>query len=85
MAKTAFGTVRGVAAVAALGAGLGLGSAGCGGSPDPTELGEVPSAEQLYQEAREILADGSEILWVFDTTKYQDAIDRLQDIIDNYP
>jgi len=85
MARTAFGTVRGVAAVVALGAGLGLGSAGCGGSPDPTELGEVPSAEQLYQEARAILADGTEILWVFDTTKYQEAIDRLQDIIDNYP
>jgi outer membrane protein assembly factor BamD len=86
MAKAAIGTrhgSRGGWAAAALGAGLAL--AGCGGAPDPTELGEVPSAEQLYQEAQAILADGYEILWVFDTTKYQDAIDKLQDIIDNYP
>jgi len=91
MAKAAFGTWFGTwvggsgAAAAALGAGLALGAAGCAGSPDPTELGEVPSAEQLYQEAQAILADGTNLLWVFDTTKYQDAIDRLQDIIDNYP
>jgi outer membrane protein assembly factor BamD len=58
---------------------------GCGGGPDPAELGEVPSAEQLYKEAQDILAGGTKILWVWDTTKYQDAIDRLQDIIDNYP
>jgi outer membrane protein assembly factor BamD len=64
---------------------LAIGVAGCGGGPDPAELGEVPSAEQLYQEAKEILADGHDILWVWDTTNYQDAIDRLQDIIDNYP
>jgi outer membrane protein assembly factor BamD len=83
MAKSAFGSRRGSAALA-LFAGVALG-AGCGGSPDPTELGEVPSAEELYREAQAILADGTEILWVFDTTKYQDAIDRLQDIIDNYP
>lgn len=85
MAKAVFGTWRGtwrLAGAAALGTGLAL---GCAGSPDPTELGEVPSAEQLYQEAKAILADGTDILWVFDTTKYQDAIDRLQDIIDNYP
>jgi outer membrane protein assembly factor BamD len=82
MGKAAFGTLRGAAAAAALGT---LVLVGCGGGPDPTELGEVPSAEQLYQEAQAILADGHEILWVFDTTKYQEAIDRLQDIIDNYP
>ena len=67
------------------GAALALGATACGGGPDPAELGEVPSAEQLYQEAKAILADGHDILWVWDTTDYQDAIDRLQDIIDNYP
>jgi outer membrane protein assembly factor BamD len=58
--------------------------AGCGGAK-PEELGEVPSAEQLFQEAQQILSDGHTILWFWDTTKYQDAIDKLQDIIDNYP
>jgi outer membrane protein assembly factor BamD len=66
-------------------AALALAAAGCAGSPDPTELGEVPSAEQLYEEAREILADGHDLFWVWDTTNYEKAIDRLQDIIDNYP
>ena len=45
----------------------------------------MPSAEQLYQEAKQILSEGHTILWVWDTTKYQDAIDTFQDIIDNYP
>jgi outer membrane protein assembly factor BamD len=75
---------RGRSALAALCAGV-LAAAGCGGGPTPAELGEVPSAEQLYQEAKQILAEGSEILWVWDTTDYQDAIDKFQDIIDNYP
>ena len=80
-------TVRGIRGIGlASGAALALfGLAGCGGGPDASELGEVPSAEQLYQEAKAILADGHVILWVWDTTKYQDAIDKLQDIIDNYP
>ena len=80
-------TMRGIRGIGlASGAALALfGLAGCGGGPDASELGEVPSAEQLYQDAKAILADGHVILWVWDTTKYQDAIDRLQDIIDNYP
>jgi len=60
-------------------------ASGCGFGAQPEELGEVPSAEQLYQEAEQILSEGHEILWVWDTTKYQDAIDKFQDIIDNYP
>jgi outer membrane protein assembly factor BamD len=64
---------------------LALAAAGCGGGPGPTELGEVPSAEQLYEEAKAILADGHDLFWVWDTTDYQEAIDRLQDIIDNHP
>lgn len=69
---------------AALGLAL-LGAGGCSTTPEAAELGEVPSAEQLYQEAKDILADGTVILWYFDTTKYEQAIDKLQDIIDNYP
>lgn len=90
MAKAVFdgsgagvGGARRGAGTVLLAVGLALG--GCGGGPDASELGEVPSAEQLYQEAKDILGSGSKILWVWDTTKYQDAIDRLQDIIDNYP
>lgn len=71
-------------ALAALFAGV-LAAAGCAGGPSPAELGQVPSAEQLYVEAKKILADGHEILWFWDTTDYQDAIDKFQDIIDNYP
>jgi outer membrane protein assembly factor BamD len=77
--------VTGVAAAALLGGTLALGSLGCAGGPEAEELGEVPSAEQLYQESKDILAKGTKLFWVWDTTKYQDAIDRLQDIIDNYP
>jgi outer membrane protein assembly factor BamD len=77
--------VLAAAAAALLGGSLSLGSVGCAGGPEAAELGEVPSAEQLYQEAKDILANGTNLFWVFDTTKYQEAIDRLQDIIDNYP
>ena len=62
-----------------------LALAGCLGGPSAYELGEVPSAEDLYQEGREILDEGSHILWLFDTTDYQGAINKFQDIIDNYP
>jgi outer membrane protein assembly factor BamD len=79
------GTGGARAALAALCAGALSAFAGCGGGPKPAELGEVPSAETLYQEAKQILADGGTILWVWDTTDYQDAIDKFQDIIDNYP
>jgi outer membrane protein assembly factor BamD len=78
------GTAR-RAGPALLGAALVVGAVGCKSNPGATELGEVPSAEQLYQEAKTILASGHKILWLVDTTKYDDAINRLQDIIDNYP
>ena len=58
---------------------------GCGGAPTAFELGEVPSAEELYDEGVEILDNGGKLLWVFDRTDYQGAIDKFQDIIDNYP
>jgi outer membrane protein assembly factor BamD len=64
---------------------LGMAALGCGGAPTAFELGEVPSAEELYQEGLDLLEDGGEILWLFDTTDYQGAVDKFQDIIDNYP
>jgi outer membrane protein assembly factor BamD len=57
----------------------------CGGGPAVDELGEAPSAEQLYQEGKEILSRGRKLFGLIDTTKYQNAIDKFQDIIDNYP
>jgi outer membrane protein assembly factor BamD len=82
MARRLFSIPRTLLAVACA-APLAL--AGCLGGPSAYELGEVPSAEDLYQEGREILAEGSEFLWLFDTTDYQGAINKFQDIIDNYP
>ncbi len=67
---------------ALLAAGLLFGA--CASSPNEDELAEVPSAEQLYAEGIAELDDGSQ-LWLFDTTNYQAAIDKFQDIIDNYP
>jgi outer membrane protein assembly factor BamD len=58
--------------------------AACASSPNEEELAEIPSAEQLYEEGMAALSDGSK-LWMFDTTDYQAAIDKFQDIIDNYP
>jgi len=57
---------------------------GCASTPETIEFGDVPSAEELYQEATGLLDERSSILFV-DTTDYQGAIDRFQDIIDNYP
>lgn len=67
-------------------AGLALVAGGCSSSPPPKapELGEVPSAEELYQEGLATLRDGRAI-WFVDTTDYQGAIETFQDIIDNYP
>lgn len=56
---------------------------GCATTSQP-ELGEVPSAEDLYAEGAAILEKGSRFLF-FDTTRYKKAIDTFQDIIDNYP
>lgn len=57
----------------------------CASTPDPLELAEVPSAEELYQEGMAKLEDGGEILGLIDTTDYRGAIDVFQDIVDNYP
>ena len=56
-----------------------------GGSPDPDEFGEVPSAEDLYAEGAAKLEKGGFHFWFIDTRDHQGAIDTFQDIIDNYP
>ena len=53
-------------------------------SPPPMELAEIPSAEELYAEASAILNEPRGMLGV-DLTDYQAAIDRFQDVVDNYP
>ncbi len=51
-------------------------------SPPPT-FEDVPPAEELYEEALDILKGRS---WLFfRTTNYVRAIEKLQSIIDNYP
>ncbi len=56
-------------------------AAACSSSPPAFE--DVPPAEQLYEEALEILEGQS---WLFfRTTNYVRAIEKLQSIIDNYP
>ncbi|MFV1977983.1 MAG: outer membrane protein assembly factor BamD [Myxococcota bacterium] len=51
-------------------------------SPPPT-FEDVPPAEELYEEALDILRGRSWL--VFLTTDYVRAIEKLQSIIDNYP
>jgi outer membrane protein assembly factor BamD len=57
--------------------------AGCASSPSD-EIAEVPSADRLYEEGVAMLGDESSLLGL-NFTNYQDAIDKFQDIIDNYP
>jgi outer membrane protein assembly factor BamD len=52
-------------------------------SSPPPAFDDVPPAEDLYEEALEILKGNS---WLFfRTTNYVAAIEKLQSIIDNYP
>lgn len=56
-----------------------------GGSTDEEEFVEMPTAEELYQDGLAKLEEGGKVLWIFDTTDYQGAVDAFQDIVDNYP
>lgn len=60
-------------------------SLACASSPEEVEFAEMPSAEELYSEGMTELNDGTKMLGVVDTTDYQAAIDKFQDVIDNYP
>jgi outer membrane protein assembly factor BamD len=68
-------------AMAAL-AGL-LSLTGCA-STGTDEIVEVPSADRLYDEGVAQLEAEKSLLGI-NFTNYQDAIDKFQDIIDNYP
>ena len=59
-------------------------SAGCASTPDGVDFEEMPTAEALFEEGNALLADRSRFL-TLDTTDYAGAIQRYQDIIDNYP
>jgi len=60
-----------------------LGFAGCA-STGADEVVEVASADRLYEEGVAQLESRKSILGI-NFTDYQDAIDKFQDIIDNYP
>jgi len=61
-------------------------SAGCATAPpDTLEFGDVPSARELYQQGSSLLDHKHSFLGLVDLTNYQAAIDKFQDIIDNYP
>ncbi len=59
------------------------GLAGCASTPD-AELEEMPTAEQLFEEGKALLADRKSFM-TMDVTDYAGAIQKFQDIIDNYP
>jgi outer membrane protein assembly factor BamD len=73
-------TVTGLAAVFFLSLSL-----ACASSPEDVEFAEMPSADELYADGMAELNDGTKIMSVVDTTDYQAAIDKFQDVIDNYP
>ena len=49
------------------------------------ELAELPEADVLYQQGVERLEQRLVILWLVDLTPYQAAIDKFQEVVDNYP
>ena len=61
-----------------------LGTVGCASSPDEDQFAEIPAAEELYDEGVELMENGTRF-WGLDLTDYGEAIDRFQDVIDNYP
>jgi outer membrane protein assembly factor BamD len=62
---------------------LALATTGCASSPDD-DYAEIPPAETLYEEGVTLMETGTRF-WGLDLTDYEDAIDRFQDVIDNYP
>ena len=70
--------------IAACATALVLGTAGCASTPDEAEYAEIPAAEELYDEGVELMENGTRF-WGLDLTDYDEAIDRFQEVIDNYP
>jgi outer membrane protein assembly factor BamD len=62
-----------------------LGLTACATQPPEPELGELPEADVLYQQGVALLEDRKTVLWLFDVTPYQEAIDKFQEVVDNYP
>jgi outer membrane protein assembly factor BamD len=57
----------------------------CASQPPAPELAELPEADVLYHEGVALLEDRKTLLWLFDITPYGDAIDKFQEVVDNYP
>ena len=57
----------------------------CATHPPEPALDELPAADVLYQQGVTLLEDRKTVLWLIDTTPYQDAIDKFQEVVDNYP
>ncbi len=57
----------------------------CASQPPVPEIVELPEADVLYQQGVTLLENRRTLLWLFDTTPYQDAIDKFQEVVDNYP
>ena len=62
-----------------------LALAACASQPPEAELAELPQAEELYQQGVTLLEQRREILGLVDLTPYQEAIDKFQEVVDNYP
>jgi outer membrane protein assembly factor BamD len=62
-----------------------LGFAACATQPPEPELTELPEADVLYQQGVALLEERKTVLWLFDVTPYQEAIDKFQEVVDNYP
>jgi outer membrane protein assembly factor BamD len=58
--------------------------AGAGCQTDEALFEEVPPAEQLWAEGNELL-DGTTFLGVYTYVDYEEAIEKFQSIVDNYP
>jgi len=62
-----------------------LAFAACASAPPEPEVVELPEAEELYQQGVALLEQRREVLGLIDLTPYQDAIDKFQEVVDNYP
>ena len=63
-----------------------LALSGCAATQPPEpELAELPAADVLYGQGVSLLENQKTILWLIDTTPYQKAIDKFQEVVDNYP
>ena len=57
----------------------------CATAPPEPDLAELPAADVLYDQGIVLLENRRVILWLVDLTPYQDAIDKFQEVVDNYP